>query len=314
MFKNLFLALSLVALPVTLHAQEQVPAAPEEAENTSVGFSPAAMQEWQAIEKELAAIENDPDKLLAALNSNLEKELLQETKQLILAVKNQVLCKMLDDIFRTAETEADILKAKSIVTELVSMIPDEAERQAALAEIEQQFADPATMLQQVLQARAEQQAAESAPKEEEAEAPAPTEEDYARIAEIRSELESINNSDDQLEYLFMLRNQESAAVKSWLEPQMVQILIDEMDRVQASGINTVDDLLKIKAVNAKLIRYCYPEAEKAAAMEALEAQFADVDALLKQIKEAEENAAANEVDSYDEESEEEEEEDYPVEV
>lgn len=296
MLKKLLTGLSVVALVLPTSAQES--AAPAEAPATISqpteeaddiqGFSPAAMQEWQAIEKELANHEDNPAQLLQILNDNLQKDLLEETKQLLRAVKVQVLTMILENIYQTAETEADILQAKEASIELVSMIPDETDRTAALAEIEQRFADPAALLQQVIQARSEQEAAETSAAEDAAEAPKLTEDDYARISDIRTELEKMATSDEQLEHLNTIRSQESPGVQSWIQPHMVQLLLDELNSIQMDGINTVEDLLRYKTAFTKVIHYCYPEEEKARALEQLEAEFANPEEMLRMIKAQEE--------------------------
>lgn len=312
---HILTAACLAALVLPGSAQEPAPVLPQsdnaptceptDEPDSSTGFSPEAMQEWQAIEQELIAQENNPEGLLDVLNANLQKDLKEETKQLLRAIKAQVLTQWLEEIFLTAETEADIRKAKKASTELVSLIDDDAERAAALAEVEQRFADPAAMLQQIQQARAEQESAGEETQDE----PQPelTEEDYARISAIRTELEKISGADAQLEYLHKLLTSESEGVQSWIQPEMVHILLNEMQKVQDAGIETVDDLLKVKAIFGKVIHYCYPEAEKEAAKQQLEAQFADPEALLEQIKAQEAFMNATEEPST-------EEEDYPAEV
>lgn len=287
MFRNLITVLCLGASFLSsVEAQDSVPATVEEQPADGVtGFSPQAMQEWQAIEKELLVYENNPDKLLVALDECMTRDLLDETKQLLRAIKAQVINQMLDDIFRTAETEADILKARKLITQLTDMIPDEEERKLAQAEVEQQFADPAGMLQQVLQARAEQQAAEEQAAEiEEVEL---TEQDYDRIAAIRAEVETINGTDKQVEYLNGLLKKESAGVCNWIRPHMTQLLLDELNGLQDAGVKTVEDVLKVKACFAKIIRYCYPENEKKQALKTLEEEFADPEAVLRMIREQE---------------------------
>lgn len=311
MFRNLITVLCLGAsLLSSVEAQDSVPATVEEQPaDGATGFSPQAMQEWQAIEKELLVYENTPDKLLVKLDECMTRDLLAETKQLLRAIKAQVINKMLDDIFRTAETEADILKARKLITQLTDMIPDEEERKLAQAEVEQQFADPAGMLQQVLQARAEQQAAEEQAAEiEEVEL---TEQDYDRIAAIRAEVENINGTDKQVEYLNGLLKKESAGVCNWIRPHMTQLLLDELNGLQAAGIKTVEDVLKVKACFAKIIRYCYPENEKKQALKTLEEEFADPEAVLRMIREQEQMMM--EPESGEEEPEDEE-EDEPVTV
>ncbi|MBQ8479267.1 MAG: hypothetical protein IJ503_02645 [Akkermansia sp.] len=311
MFRNLITVLCLGAsLLSSVEAQDSVPATVEEQPaDGATGFSPQAMQEWQAIEKELLVYENNPDKLLVKLDECMTRDLLEETKQLLRAIKAQVINKMLDDIFRTAETEADILKARKLITQLTDMIPDEEERKLAQAEVEQQFADPAGMLQQVLQARAEQQAAEEQAAEiEEVEL---TEQDYDRIAAIRAEVENINGTDKQVEYLNGLLKKESAGVCNWIRPHMTQLLLDELNGLQAAGIKTVEDVLKVKACFAKIIRYCYPENEKKQALKTLEEEFADPEAVLRMIREQEQMMM--EPESGEEEPEDEE-EDEPVTV
>ncbi len=311
MFRNLIASLCLGASFLSSAvAQDSVPATAEEQPADGVtGFSPQAMQEWQAIEKELLGYENDPDKLLVALDECMTRDLLDETKQLLRAIKAQVINQMLDDIFRTAESETDILKARKLITQLTDMIPDEEERKLAQAEVEQQFADPAGMLQQVLQARAEQQAAEEQAAEiEEVEL---TEQDYDRIAAIRAEVENINGTDKQVEYLNGLLKKESAGVCNWIRPHMTQLLLDELNGLQAAGIKTVEDVLKVKACFAKIIRYCYPENEKKQALKTLEEEFADPEAVLRMIREQEQMMM--EPESGEEEPEDEE-EDEPVTV
>lgn len=311
MFRNLITVLCLGAsLLSSVVAQDSVPATVDEQPADGVtGFSPQAMQEWQAIEKELLGYENNPDKLLVKLDECMTRDLLAETKQLLRAIKAQVINQMLDDIFRTAETEADILKARKLITQLTDMIPDEEERKLAQAEVEQQFADPAGMLQQVLQARAEQQAAEEqAAESEEVEL---TEQDYDRIAAIRAEVETINGTDKQVEYLNGLLKKESAGVCNWIRPHMTQLLLDELNGLQAAGIKTVEDVLKVKACFAKIIRYCYPENEKKQALKTLEEEFDDPEAVLRMIQEQEQMMM--EPESGEEEPEDEE-EDEPVTV
>lgn len=289
MLRKLFTTLCLAALALPGMAQEPQPAPPAEEvpADGSTGFSPEAMQQWQAIEKELAEHENNPDKLLAVLEDCENRDLLSETRQLLRAIKAQVINKMIEDIFMTAEKEADILKAKALVTKLVEMIPDEFERNQALNEIEIQFADPAAMLQQVLQARQEQQAADAAAEDFDQAAAELSQADYDRIAAIRTELESMGSSDQQLEYLNSLLSKERRGVRDWIRPQMTQILVDELNAVQDAGIRTVEDVLKVKHCFARIIRYTYPERDKKAAMQKLETEFADPEALLRQIQEQE---------------------------
>lgn len=290
MLKKFLTGLSVAALVLPAAAQEAAApaAAPatisqstEEPDNIK-GFTPQAMQEWQVIEKELQGLSNDPEAILNVLNANLQKNLLEETRQLICAVKVAVLNKMLEDIYRTAKTEEDILKAKSLATELVMMMPDEKEKQAALAEIETRFADPAALLRQVFEARAEQEAAAQARAAREN--ISLTKEDFARIGEIRKELEAITDNDAKLEYLHSLVPKENDGIKNWLQLQLEQIILDEITAIRNAGINTVEDVLKCKTTYAKVIRYCYPEKEKARAMELLEEEYADPEALLRQYK------------------------------
>lgn len=311
MFRNLITVLCLGASFLSSAVAQDTPTATvdEQPADGVTGFSPQAMQEWQAIEKELLGYENNPDKLLVKLDECMTRDLLEETKQLLRAIKAQVINQMLDDIFRTAESEADILKAKKLVTQLTDMIPDAEERKLAQAEVEQQFADPAGMLQQVLQARAEQQAAdEQAAESEEVEL---TEQDYDRIAAIRAEVETINGTDKQVEYLNGLLKKESAGVCNWIRPHMTQLLLDELNGLQDAGVKTVEDVLAVKACFAKIIRYCYPEKEKKQALQTLEEEFADPEAVLRMIREQEQMMM--EPESGEEEPEDEE-EDEPVTV
>ncbi len=314
--RHILAATCLAAYALTAAAQEPTTLPPADNAPTveqtdepdgSTGFSPEAMQEWQAIEKELAPLESAPEGMLAVLNANLEKELREETKQLLRAIKVQILTKWLEEIFMTADTVEDIMKAKTASLDLVSMIPDETDRAAAQAEVEKRFEDPAALLLQVQQARAEQ---ESADDEDEAEEQITlTEEDYTRIGLIRTELESISGTDAQLEYLSKLLSTESAGVCNWIQPQMVQILLDEMKSVQDAGIKTVEDLMKIKAIFAKTIHYCYPEGEKEAARKQLEEEFANPEAMLEMIKA--EEALMNEVQDSEPQDDEEEETEEP---
>lgn len=311
MFRNLIASLCLGASFLSSAVAQDTPTATvdEQPADGVTGFSPQAMQEWQAIEKELLGYENNPDKLLVKLDECMTRDLLEETKQLLRAIKAQVINQMLDDIFRTAESEADILKAKKLVTQLTDMIPDAEERKLAQAEVEQQFADPAGMLQQVLQARAEQQAAdEQAAESEEVEL---TEQDYDRIAAIRAEVETINGTDKQVEYLNGLLKKESAGVCNWIRPHMTQLLLDELNGLQDAGVKTVEDVLAVKACFAKIIRYCYPEKEKKQALQTLEEEFADPEAVLRMIREQEQMMMEPESE---EEEPEDEGEDAPVTV
>ena len=293
MFHNLITAFCVATATLSATAQDVAPSETEQVPaDSATGFSPQAMQQWQEIEKELAAYENNPDKLLVALDEWMSGEgLLDETQQLLRAIKAQVINQMLDDIFRTAETEADIQKAKKLISLLVDLIPDEEERKLAQAEVEQQFADPAGMLQQILQARAEQQAAEGYLVAEESDQVAAevelTEKDYDRIAAIRAELETIDGTDKQVEYLNSLLKKENAGVCNWIRPHMTQLLLDELNGLQDAGIKTVEDVLKVKASFAKIIRYCYPEKEKKPALQKLEEEFADPEAVLRMIQERE---------------------------
>ena len=312
MFRNLITTLCLGASLLNLAAAQGVAPTPAEEQPADgyTGFSPQAMQEWQAIEKELLIYESNPDKLLVALDECMTRDLLDETQQLLRAIKAQVINKMLDDIFMTAETEADIQKAKKLITQLADMIPNEEERKLAMAEVEQQFADPAGMLQQILQARAEQQAAEESTQQsvEEVEL---TEKDYDRIAAIRAEVEAINGTDKQVEYLNSLLKKESAGVCNWIRPHMTQLLLDELNGLQAAGIKTVEDVLKVKACFAKIIHYCYPEKEKKPALKKLEEEFADPEGVLRMIQEQEQMMMEPESE---EEEPEDEGEDEPVTV
>lgn len=313
------LSLAALLLPATAQEQEQAPAAAPEtatiseepnAPDSVTGFAPEAIQEWQAIETDLRALENQPEALIELLNANLEKELHADTKRLLRAVKAAVLNEMLNQIYLTAQTEADVMKAKDIALQMVAMMDNEDDKKAAIEEIEQRFSDPAALLQQVLDARAEQEAATEAElDDEEAEAaPALTEADYARIAEIRKELEPMTSTDQKLEYLKGLCEKENAGVQNWIQPHMVQILLEEMQQIQAAGFHTVEDVLKTKTLFTKLINYCYPEAEKAQALEILEQEYADPEALLKRIQESEQEELDTEEPTED--TEEGDEEDY----
>lgn len=310
MLRNLITAFCVATSLLSVTAQEIAPAEAEQMPaDGATGFSPQAMQEWQLIEKDLLVYENNPDKLLVALDEWMSRDnLLDETQQLLRAIKAQVINKMLDDIFRTAETVADIQKAKKLVTQLMDMIPNEEERNLALAQVEEQFADPAAMLQQILQARAEQQAGDEDALSAEAEEANVelTEQDYDRIAVIRSEVEAIDNTDKQVEYLNSLLKKESPGVKSWIRPHMTQLLLDELNSIQDAGIKTVEDVLKVKACFTKIIRHCYPEKEKKRALQTLEEEFADPEAVLRLIQEQEQMMM--EPDSEEEEEEEDTEE------
>ncbi len=309
MFRNLITTLCLGASFLSLAAAQSGAPAPAEEQpaDGATGFSPQAMQEWQMIEKDLLVYESNPDKLLVALDEWMTRDLLDETQQLLRAIKAQVINKMLDDIFRTAETEADIQKAKKLVTQLMDMIPNEEERNLALAQVEEQFADPAAMLQQILQARAEQQAGDEDALSAEAEEANVelTEQDYDRIAAIRAEVEAIDNTDKQVEYLNSLLKKESPGVKSWIRPHMTQLLLDELNAIQDAGIKTVEDVLKVKTCFAKIIRHCYPEKEKKRALQTLEEEFADPEAVLRLIQEQEQ--MMQEPDSEEDEEEDSEE-------
>lgn len=309
MLRNLITAFCVATSLLSVTAQEIAPAEAEQMPaDGATGFSPQAMQEWQMIEKDLLVYESNPDKLLVALDEWMSRDnLLDETQQLLRAIKAQVINKMLDDIFRTAETVADIQKAKKLVTQLMDMIPNEEERNLALAQVEEQFADPAAMLQQILQARAEQQAGDEDALSAEAEEANVelTEQDYDRIAAIRAEVEAIDNTDKQVEYLNSLLKKESPGVKSWIRPHMTQLLLDELNAIQDAGIKTVEDVLKVKACFAKIIRHCYPEKEKKRALQTLEEEFADPEAVLRMIQEQEQ--MMQEPDSEEDEEEDSEE-------
>lgn len=289
MLRKLFTALCLSTLSLSAIAQEQqdAPRAEQLPPDGATGFSPQALKEWEAIEKELAQYEGKPEKLLTALDDCLTRDLLSETQQLLRAIKAQVINKMLDDIFRTAEKEADILKAKALVIELIDMMPNDEEREFAKVEVELQFADPAAILQQVQQARNEQIAADVAAEQHEQDIVEHTEADYARIAEIRTELDSISGADAKVSHLKSLLNKESRAVCDWIRPQISDILIAELNTIQEAGIKTVDDVLKVKACFVKIIHHTYPEREKKAALEKVELEFANPEALLQKVLEQE---------------------------
>lgn len=294
-------------------AVEEAPAVPP-ADNAT-GFSPETMQEWQAIEKELNTVGDDPEKLLAAINTWLTRDISEETRTLMHAIKAHLIGSMIDKIFMTAETEADILRAKALVTEMVSVIPDEEERKAALEAVEAQFANPTAMLQEIQQARAEQEAADlaaDAQQDEEAATPELTEQDYDRIAVIRMDLEGIADPDLQLEFLNALLPSESPGVQSWIRPHMTQMLIDEYNKTLAAGVNTTDDVLKIKAIFVKIVKYCYPEEEKQAALEDLELRFADPEAVLHNIREQQELMGTPAQEDEEEEAQEPQESEDPV--
>ena len=200
------LSLAALVLPATAQEPEQTPAvAPEtatiseapDAPDSVTGFAAEAMQEWQAIQADLQALENQPEALIALLDANMEKDLHADTKRLLRAIKAAVLNEMLNQIYLTAQTEEDVMKAKDIALQMVAMMDNEEEKKAAIEEIEQRFNDPASLLQQVLEARAEQEAASEADFDEEDAEPQPslTEADYTRIAEIRTELEAMTTPD-----------------------------------------------------------------------------------------------------------------------
>ena len=316
------LSLAALVLPATAQEPEQAPTvAPEtatiseapDAPDSVTGFAAEAMQEWQAIQAALQALENQPEALIALLDANMEKDLHADTKRLLRAIKAAVLNEMLNQIYLTAQTEEDVMKAKDIALQMVAMMDNEEEKKAAIEEIEQRFNDPASLLQQVLEARAEQEAASEADFDEEDAEPQPslTEADYTRIAEIRTELEAMTTTDQKLEHLKGLTEKESEGVQSWIQPHMVQILLEEMQEIQSNGFNTVDDILKTKATITKLLNYCYPEAERAKALEILEQEYADPEALLKQVQESEQpQEQYSEEDTEDEDEAEGDEEDY----
>lgn len=279
---------ALFALTATAQQQPMQPPpsiTPTEEPEGSTGFSREALQEWQLIEKEIADLEDKPEQLLSVLEAQEKKELRPETRQIIAVVKTQVLTGMIDDVFRSAETEADILKAKELVLRLVKLIPDESDRNAALNEVDIRFADPAALLQQVLQARTEQNAGDE--QLSRLEPPEPTEDDLVTIGKLVTEIESMSNTEQKLKHLHACVKNATPAVRDWLHAQMTELLIGELNSIQENGVNTVEDILKIKEIFGKIIHYCSPENEKKQKLKRLEEEFADPEALLRRIKEQE---------------------------
>lgn len=284
--RNVFLSV-LLSLSATAQTEAEAPTPSEQPPRDSyIGFSREALQEWHFIEKKIANLEDKPEQLLSELDAHLAKDLLPETQQIINVVKSQVLTEMIDEIFRTAETEREILKAKELVLKLVEMIPDEANHEAALREVDIRFAEPAVLLQQVMQARAEQSIAE-----EKASSPAmeaPTEAEEAAIEKLMADIDAMESREQQLEYLSAQRKNASPVMDNWLRSTMSEILIEKLNDIQDAGINSVEDILRTKAVFAEIIHYCSPEAEKKQALAKLEKEFADPEALLRMVKEQEE--------------------------
>ena len=151
--------------------------------------------------------------------------------------------------------------------------------------LEIQFENPDFLLEQIRQDRAERTSAEAAASDmEEVSA-----EDEERIEELDDEIEFIPNLTDKLNHLKAQLPRSSRNVKLWLRSRMSELLTEELGRLQAAGINTVDDVMKVKAIFALIIDYCYEEADKPAARRQLEQDFSDPEAIIRMLKLEEES-------------------------
>ena len=227
LLKHTFAAILLSAPVLTGTAQEEAitlldestEAAPEVVaplQDGFVGFSPQALQEWQSIEQELNKAGENRELQLRALNAALEGEYCKETVLIVQALKAQLLEDMLEEVFKTADSHADINKARELLVELVSMNPDEALREEAMRAIEAQFEDPDFLLEQIRQDRAERASAEAAASNMEE----VSDEDVERMEELDAELEYIPNLTDKLNHLKAQLPRSSRNVKLWLRSRM----------------------------------------------------------------------------------------------
>lgn len=287
-----------VAEPLPDEATEATPEVTVPLQDGLTGFSPQALQEWQSIEQELNRAGENREQQLSTLNAALEREYSRETLLIVQALKAQLLEDMLEEVFKTADSHADINKARELLVELISMNPDEALREEAMRAIEVQFENPDFLLEQIRQDRAERTSAEAAASDmEEVSA-----EDIERIEELKAELEYIPNLTDKLNHLKAQLPRSSRNVKLWLRSRMSELLTEELGRLQAAGINTVDDVMKVKAIFTLIIDYCYEEADKPAARRQLEQDFSDPEAIIRMLRLEEESMEGPE-DEEDEEPE-----------
>lgn len=260
------------------------------------GFSPQSLQEWQSIEQELNRVGENRELQLRVLNAALEREYNRETLVIVRALKAQLLEDMLEEIFKTADSHADINKARELLVELISMNPDETLRAEGMRMIEIQFENPDFLLEQIRHDRAERASAEAAASNMEE----VSDEDVERMEELDAELEYIPNLTDKLNHLKAQLPRSSQNVKLWLRSRMSELLTEELGRLQAAGINTVDDVMKVKAIFSLIIDYCYEEADKPAARRQLEQDFRDPEAIIRMLRLEEESMEGPE----DEEAEE----------
>ncbi len=274
-----------VAVPHPDEATEATPEVAAPVKDGFTGFSPQALQEWQSIEQELNRAGENREQQLRALNAALEREYCRETVLIVQALKAQLLEDMLEEVFKTADSHADINKARKLLEELISMNPDETLRAEGMRMLEIQFENPDFLLEQIRQDRAERTSAEAAASDmEEVSA-----EDEERIEELDDEIEFIPNLTDKLNHLKAQLPRSSRNVKLWLRSRMSELLTEELGRLQAAGINTVDDVMKVKAIFALIIDYCYEEADKPAARRQLEQDFSDPEAIIRMLKLEEES-------------------------
>ncbi len=274
-----------VAVPLPDEATEATPEVVAPVQDGFTGFSPQALQEWQSIEQELNRAGENREQQLRALNTALEREYCRETVLIVQALKAQLLEDMLEEVFKTADSHSDINKARKLLEELVSMNPDENLRAEGMRAIEIQFENPDSLLEQIRQDRAERTSAEAAASTMEE----VSDEDVERIEELDDELEYIPNLTDKLNHLKAQLPRSSRSVKLWLRSRMSELLTEELGRLQAAGINTVDDVMKVKAIFALIIDYCYEEADKPAARRQLEQDFSDPEAIIRMLKLEEES-------------------------
>lgn len=274
-----------VAVPLPDEATEATPEVAAPVQDGFTGFSPQALQEWQSIEQELNRAGENREQQLRALNTALEREYCRETVLIVQALKAQLLEDMLEEVFKTADSHSDINKARKLLEELVSMNPDDNLRAEGMRAIEIQFENPDFLLEQIRQDRAERTSAEAAASTMEE----VSDEDVERIEELDDELEFIPNLTDKLNHLKAQLPRSSRNVKLWLRSRMSELLTEELGRLQAAGINTVDDVMKVKAIFALIIDYCYEEADKPAARRQLEQDFSDPEAIIRMLKLEEES-------------------------
>lgn len=86
----------------------------------------------------------NPEAALAVVNETLPK-VSGANRETLLQVKASILNALINNAFKKAKTEADVMAVKPLADELLDCVPAE-QRAAVAAEIEKVFANPAAVL------------------------------------------------------------------------------------------------------------------------------------------------------------------------